>query len=186
VAERAPLLVDLAGPALARRRARAAPWLATLATLQTGYRRLLGSTARMVGDPLVRDWLTGMERASRQHEAAVGELYGALGLRPPVPPVLTGLAGALVSTARGVAGQVQGLLAGASGSAWRNLRQLQLANLDSMSGFAVVQQFGLAEGRPRVVEIAFPVVTEKGQQQLLLQELFLEFATDAVLSGRDV
>jgi hypothetical protein len=37
-----------------------------------------------------------------------------------------------------------------------------------------------------VVEIAFPVISKKSEQQLLLQELFLEFATDAVLTPGDV
>ncbi len=50
----------------------------------------------------------------------------------------------------------------------------------------VAEQLGLALGRPRVVEVAFRVVSEKSAHQLLLREVFLEFAADAVLHRRDV
>ena len=59
-------------------------------------------------------------------------------------------------------------------------------NLDSMSAFAVAEQLGLALGRPRAVDVAFRVVSEKSAHQLLLREVFLEFAADAVLHRRDV
>jgi hypothetical protein len=55
-----------------------------------------------------------------------------------------------------------------------------------MSAFGVAQQFGIALGRPQVVEITFPVISKKSEQQLLLQELFLEFATDAVFTPGDI
>jgi hypothetical protein len=181
-----PLLVDLDGPGLRRAQHRVGPWLATVGTLQAGYRSLLGDTVRLVGDPLVRDWLSGAEQTAREHERAVDDLFAAFDLSRPVPRGLPVLLGAVLGRAREVAGQLQGLVAGAGGAAWRNLRQLQLSNLDSMSAFAVVQQFGLAQGRPRVVEIAFPVVAAKSEQQLLLQELFLEYAADSVLRRSDV
>lgn len=186
MAERRALLVDLDATELARRRRRVGPWLANVATVQGSYRRLLVGTTRLVRDPLVREWLTGMADTARRHEEAVRDLYEAFDVQPPVPSAVVTVTGTVLGAARAVSGQVQGLLSGGSGAAWRNLRQLQLTNLDAMSGFAAAQQFGLAEGRPRVVEIAFPVVTEKSQQQLLLQELFLEFAADAVLGGSDV
>jgi hypothetical protein len=75
---------------------------------------------------------------------------------------------------------------GGSGAAWHDLRQLTLSNLDSMSAFAVAEQLGLALGRPRAVDVAFRVVSEKSAHQLLLREVFLEFAADAVLHRRDV
>ena len=59
-------------------------------------------------------------------------------------------------------------------------------NLDSMSAFAVAEQLGLALGRPRAVDVAFRVVSEKSAHQLLLCEVSLEFAADAVLHRRDV
>jgi hypothetical protein len=83
-------------------------------------------------------------------------------------------------------GTLDTLLAGGSGPAWRDLRHLTLSNLDSMSAFAVAEQLGLALGRPRAVDVAFRVVSEKSAHQLLLREVFLEFAADAVLHRRDV
>jgi hypothetical protein len=180
------LLVGLDERELRRSRIGVAPWLATVATLQTGYRTLLADTVPLIGDPLVRDWLAGLERTARDHEAAVDDLYAAFELPRPVPRALTAVVGAVLGRAREVAGQIQGLVAGGAGTAWRNLRELQLTNLDSMSAFAVAQQFGLAQGRPRVVDIAFPIVAHKSEQQLLLQELFLEYATDSVLRRGDV
>jgi hypothetical protein len=189
-AGRAPLMVELDEETMAAQRGKVTPWLVTVGTLQSGFRRLLAGTVPLVRDPLVRDWLGGMERSAEQHEAAVDELFAAFELRRPVPHLATTVAGAALGTARAVAGQLQGLAGGASGvvsgAAWRNLRQLQLSNLDSMSAFAVAQQLGLALGRPRVVEIAFPVVQKKSEQHLVLQELFLEFASDAVLRGRGI
>jgi hypothetical protein len=190
VAERTPLLLELDERTLAAQRAKVTPWLVTVGAVQSGFRRLLAGTVPLVQDPLVREWLSGMETSAREHEAAVDELFAAFDLQRPVPHLVSTVAGAVLGTARALAGQVQGLAAGASGAvsgaAWRNLRQLQLSNLDSMSAFAVAQQFGLALGRPRVVEIAFPVVEKKSEQHLLLQELFLEFAGDAVLRGRGI
>src|SRR4051794_26147367 len=52
------------------------------------------------------------------------------------------------------AGRPEGRIAGASSGVWRDLRELLLANLDAVSASAVAQQLGLAQGRPRVVEVA--------------------------------
>jgi hypothetical protein len=41
-------------------------------------------------------------------------------------------------------------------------------------------------GRPHAVDVVSRVVSEKSEQQLLLREVFLEFATDAVLYRGDV
>ena len=181
-----PLLVELDQATLAAQRERTASWLATLETLQTGYRQLLGRTVPLVGDPLVRTWLSEVHDAARRHEVAVDEIATALGVRPAVPHPLSALTGAVLGLGRELAGQVQGLVAGASGPVWRDLRQLTLSNLDSMSAFAVAEQLGLALGRPRAVDVAFRVVSEKSAHQLLLREVFLEFAADAVLRRRDV
>ncbi len=188
--ERTPLLLELDEWTLAAQRAKVTPWLVTVGAVQSGFRRLLAGTVPLFKDPLVREWLSGMEASAREHEAAVDELFAAFDLQRPVPHLVSAVAGAVLGTARALAGQVQGLAAGASGAvsgaAWRNLRQLQLSNLDSMSAFAVAEQLGLALGRPRAVDVAFRVVAEKSAHQLLLREVFLEFAADAVLHRRDV
>ena len=181
-----PLLVELDEATIGTQLERVGTWLRTVQTLQTSYRRLLGDTLPMVEDPLVRGWLTDLHGHARRHEAEVGRLYAAFDLSPGPSHALTALAGAVVGLGRELVGQVQGRLSGATGSAWRNLRQLTLSNLDSMSAFAVAEQFGLALGRPGAVDIAFRVVSEKSEHQLLLREVFLEFATDAVLYRGDV
>ena len=48
------------------------------------------------------------------------------------------------------------------------------------------EQIGLALGRPQAVDVAVRVVAEEGRHQLLLREVLLEFAADAVLYRRDV
>jgi hypothetical protein len=176
-----PRFTALEGATLDQQRGRVMPWLTTVATLQTAFRRLLGDTVPLVDDPLVTDWLSGMYRTAREHEDAVADLFAAFDLTPAAPG-MAGLLGTALGRAREIAGQVQGVLAGGRrGAAWRNLRQLQLTNLDALSGFAVVESLGLALGRPRVVEISFAVQGQKTQDQLLLRELFLEFAADAIL-----
>jgi len=61
-----------------------------------------------------------------------------------------------------------------------------LSNLDAISGFGVAEQLGLALGRPAAVDLARTVVEEKTAHQLLLREVFLELAPDAVLYRRGV
>jgi hypothetical protein len=66
------------------------------------------------------------------------------------------------------------------------MRTLLLVNLDAMGAYGVVQELGLALGRPAVVDVAFPIVTKKSEQHPLLQELYLEYAAGAVLDGGDM
>jgi hypothetical protein len=180
------LIVELDDATLGAQLERISSWLRTVETLQAGYRKLLGDTLPTIEDPLVRTWLTDLHRHARRHEADAAHLYATFGLSAQSPPLVPALAGAVLGLGRELVGQVQGRLSGASGEAWRNLRRLTLSNLDSMSAFAVVEQFGLALGRPRVVDVAFRVVSEKSEHQLLLREVFLEFAADAVLYRSDV
>jgi hypothetical protein len=59
------------------------------------------------------------------------------------------------------------------------------SSLDSTTGFAVTEQLGLTMGLPQVVDITFPILRQKTEQQLLLKECVLEVAHQAVLLGRD-
>jgi len=182
-----PQRVEFDADDLDTQRRRVGPWLTTVATLQTAFREMLGDTVPLVTDPLARSWLLGMLETARQHERAVDDLFAAFGLSPVAPSPVTAVAGAVLGRARELLGHVEGVLAGATrGAAWRNLRKLQLANLDALSGFAVAESFGLALARPRAVEISYAVQGQKTQDQLLLRELFLEFATDAVLYRGDI
>jgi hypothetical protein len=62
---------------------------------------------------------------------------------------------------------------------------LLLTNLDAISGFAVTEQLALALGNPAVTDITVPILTEKSEHQLQLQELLLELAANAILYHRD-
>ncbi len=182
-----PPTVQFDADDLDRQRERVGPWLSTVATLQTEFRKLLGDTVPLVSDPLATGWLSGMHETARKHETAVGDLFTAFEVTPVTTSPITTVAGAVLGRTRELLGTVQGIIAGAPrGGAWRNLRQLQLTNLDAMSGFAVAESFALALARPRAVQIAYEVQGQKMQDQLLLRELFLEFATDAVLYRGDL
>jgi hypothetical protein len=66
------------------------------------------------------------------------------------------------------------------------MRQLVLTNLDSINGFAVTEQIGLALGLPNVVNLVVPVIHEKTRHQVVLRECLLEMATNTVLYRRDI
>ncbi|HKN87624.1 MAG TPA: hypothetical protein VJV04_12245, partial [Nitrospiraceae bacterium] len=65
--------------------------------------------------------------------------------------------------------------------AWKDIRVLLIANLDSMGAFAVAEQLGMALGIPNIVDITFPIVHEKSTQHLLLQEYMLEMVSVSIL-----
>ncbi|MCM0674556.1 hypothetical protein NCC78_07635 [Micromonospora phytophila] len=183
-----PLLVELDHDTVTAHLDHVLPWLVTTRTLQSAYRKILEDTADEVGEPHIRAWLHEIAAPARQHEEAVADLYRAFGHQPPtatssrVTPVVATVLGA----ARELAGEAQGLVAGARGRAWRHLRMLMLSNLDAISGFAVAEQLALALGRPAVVDITVPIVADKTRHQLLIRECFLEMASNAILYRRDV
>jgi hypothetical protein len=180
----APLIIDADAGTIDAHLDRAARWLATTASLQSAYRQRLNRTLELIDEPRIRSWLTELDQAARRHEEVAAQLYGAFDRTRPATGTLRIVAGTAVGLARGVLGQVQGLAAGASGRAWRNMRVTLLANLDAISGFGVAEQLALALGRPAAVDLARPVVAEKTAHQLLLREVFLELAPDAVLYRR--
>jgi hypothetical protein len=163
---------------------RVEPWLTSSHTLQSAYCRLAEDVARRATEPHIREYLGEVAAAARRHESVFAPLRAAFGVSPQ-PAGTTPVVAAAVSTAREIAAQAVGRLSGARGGGWRGLRELLRSNLDSVSGFAVSEQLGLALGMPHVVELVFPVVQEKQTHQLLLQELFLEMASNAVLYRRD-
>jgi hypothetical protein len=160
-------------------------WLVTTALLQSTFRRLVDDVARGVDEPHIRTYLFDVSHSARDHETVVDELYAAFG-REPGRRRWVGQAGAAVlATARGGAGQVVGLLAGARSGSWRGMRELMRSNLDALSAYAVTEQLGLVLGVPEVIDLVVPVQQEKQQHQLMLKEYLLEMASNAVLSHRD-
>jgi len=181
-----PLIVDADPGTINAHLDRAAHWLATTAALQSVYRQRLHATAELIDEPRIRSWLAELDQAAGRHEDMVDQLYQAFDRTHPTPGSLRSVAGTAIGLGRGVLGQVQGLAAGASGRAWRNLRVTLLANLDAISGYGVAEQLGLALGRPAAVDLARPILTEKTAHQLLLREVFLELAPDALLYRRSL
>ena len=163
---------------------RVRPWLAATATLQTVFRRVSHQVADTVSEPHIRTYLGEVTETARRHEALVDELYPAFGV-PAVSRLAVAGTAAVASTGRQVAGQLVGRFSGAHGPGWRGMRVLLRSNLDAISGFAVTEQLALALGNPRVVDLVFPVLKEKKEHQLLIQEYLLEMASNAVLYQRD-
>jgi len=180
-----PLLLEIAPPTWPGVIRRVEPWLATVSTLQATYREMLEDTVPDVDEPHLRTYLEDLLAVARDHEAQIDDLYRAFGLEHGGSGAVK-VAATLVAKTRQAVGHVEGLAGGAKGSAWRKLRELLLSNLDAISGFAVAEQLGLALGNPGVVAVAFPIVEQKTEHQLLLREIFLEMAANAILYERDV
>jgi hypothetical protein len=180
-----PVLLELDGDTWSAQLDRVERWLATTRALQGGYRRLLESAVDDVEEPHVHTYLNDLLDVAREHEGAVDDLYRAFGREPADPGGLRSAAAGLLGAAREATGHVEGKVAGAASGPWRVVRELLLSNLDAIAGFAVAEQLGLALGVPAVVDVTFPVVRRKTQDQLLLQEYLLEMASNAVLRGKD-
>ncbi|NJC68522.1 hypothetical protein HC031_02110 [Planosporangium thailandense] len=178
-----PLLVELGERTWTGQLERVEPWLATTVVSQGAFRRMLEDTAYEVGEPHIRKWLGDMLDAAREHERLIDELYVAFRLDPARRPALGGASAALLAKAREIGAHVEGLAGGLRGGAWRKLRELTLANLDSTTAFGIVEQLGLALGIPLVVDLVVPVVGRKSQHQLVLRECLLEMAPKAILYG---
>ncbi|HEV7898510.1 MAG TPA: hypothetical protein VGP31_11770 [Planosporangium sp.] len=157
---------------------RSAEWLETATLLQATFRKMLEDTVDDVDEPHIRGSLDEVLDAARRHEGLISELYVAFS-RDRLPP---GQARAsMLARTRDVVAHVEGLAAGAPPGTWRKLRELALTNVDSTTGFAVVEQLGLAMGLPAVVDLVQPVIHEKTRHQMVLRECLLETATAAVL-----
>lgn len=180
------LLIEIDDAATTEARDRVKPWLAIVATVQSALREMLEDTVPNVNEPDLRDHLGVVLESAQQHENRIDDLYRAFGHEPAGNGVVGSTAATLMSKTRQAVGQVEGFAGGAHASNWRTLREIVLTNLDSISGFAVVEQLGLALGRPQVVDITFPIVHQKTEHQLFLQEALLEMAPLAILYRRDL
>jgi hypothetical protein len=180
------VLLDLDQETRSGQLARAERWLGTTRVLQSAYRGLLHGTVESVAEPHVRSALAELLDVARGHEDQIDDLYRALGREPQGAGALRTVGAGVLSRAREALGHLEGVAAGAAGGSWHDLRELLLSNLDAMSGFAVTEQLGLALGVPAVVDITLPITRRKTQDQLLLQEYFLETAAQAVLVDRDL
>ena len=180
-----PVLLELDGDSWSAQVDRVERWLATTRMLQSGYRNLLDSILDDVAEPHIKAYLTELRDVAREHEDRVDDLYRAFGREPGHPGAVRSAGATVLAKTRQVAGHLEGAAGGAASGPWRTLRELLLTNLDAIAGFAVTEQLGLALGVPAVVDVTFPVVRRKTQDQLLLQEYLLEMASNAVLRGKD-
>jgi hypothetical protein len=178
---RRPILLELDERTWTEKLERVEPWLATTRMLQSTFRRLLESAVGSVSEPHLHDELGPVLAAARRHEALVDDLWRGFGHEPAEREPF----GAAVSRTRRLVGQVEGPGGGARGGEWLMMRELMITNLDALGAFAVTEQLALALGRPAVVDIAVPVIEEKAEHGLLLREIMLEMATNAILHHRD-
>jgi hypothetical protein len=181
-----PLLLEIDDETRSGQLDRVERWLATTRVLQSGYRQLLDDTVDDITEPHLRAYLTELRDVAREHEDRVGDLYRAFGREPTQPGTLMSVGATLLAKTRQALGHMEGAAGGARTGSWRKLRELMLSNLDAIAGYAVTEQLGLALGIPAVVDVTFPVVRRKTQDQLLLQEYLLEMATNAILLDKDL
>ena len=180
-----PVLLELDGDSWSAQVDRVERWLATTRMLQSGYRDMLDSILDDVAEPHIKAYLTELRDVAREHEDRVDDLYRAFGREPGHPGAVRSAGATVLSKTRQVVGHLEGATGGAASGPWRILRELLLTNLDAISGFAATEQLGLALGNPAVTDITVPILTEKSEHQLQLQELLLEMAANAILYQRD-
>jgi hypothetical protein len=181
-----PILLELDEATWADWHERVRPWLATTATLQHAFAGLLERTVTEISESHWHHYLEEILESAREHEACVAQIHAAFGVEPAGHGTVRDAAGFVTSKTREVLAHVEGVVAGAHDGTWRKLRQLLLSNLDAIGAYGVVEQLGLALGRPAVTNLTVPILTAKGEHQLQLQECFLEFAANAILYDKDL
>jgi hypothetical protein len=162
---------------------RSAEWLETATLLQSTFRKMLEDTVDDVAEPHIRTWLGDMIVAARRHEGLINELYVAFS-RDRLPP--SEARASMLARMRDVVADVESRATRAPRGAWRKLRELALTNLDSTTGFAIIEQLGLAMGLPAVVNMMLPIIHEKTQHQMVLRECLLETAPKTILYRGDM
>lgn len=172
-----PILLELDEETWNTQLDRVETWLHNVLLLQTAFRQLAEDTVPKIHEPHIKQYIADIAAQAKEHEQTVDELYRVFD-RAPAPG--RKLSGTLLSKAREVIADVEGLAGGAAGG-WRDLRELLLTNVDSLGAFAIAEQLGLALGMPQVVDIIFPVVHAKWTAHLLLQEYMLEMGAKAIL-----
>lgn len=176
-----PILIDLDEVTWKEHVDRAGQWLGHVAMVQAEFRTLAVDTASKFHEPHLREQLTKVAEAAREHEARVAEMYRVIGREPGKA---ANLAGSAMGKAREALGGLVGSAAGAAGP-WRDLHQLFLVSQGSIGAFAVAEQLGYALGLPALASIAFDVSMEKYKHHRLIQEFVLEFASIAILYQSD-
>lgn len=172
-----PILVELDQESWNTWIERTTTWFDNVLMTQTTFRHLAEDTQDKVNEPHFKEFLKEIAETAKRHEEQAEALYRAIGRDPAAGRKLMGT---ILSKAQEMFGNLENMAGGAVGG-FRNVRQLMLANVDSMGAFAAAEQLGYALGLPEVANIAFAVENEKSKHQLLLQEIMLEMAAQAIL-----
>lgn len=172
-----PILVDLDERTWSEHLDRAASWFGNVLTTQARFRKLVDDTVGDIHEPHIRDYLAQIVDVAREHERAAEELYRLIGRDPSAGRKL---AGAGLAKADEATADLIGWAGGASGG-WKGIRRMLLTNLDAIGAFGIAEQLGYALGLPAIAELTFPIVNEKTEQQLLLQEYLLETGPVSIL-----
>lgn len=174
----APILVELGDRTWEEWLDRAESWFGNVLMSQRAFSDQLEDVIGKIREPHIKRYLEEMLDKERNHERRAEELFRVIGRKPASA---RRIGATLVSKARGVLADVQGIMGGAANGGWRELRELLVASMDAKGAFAIAEQIGLALGLPSIVDITFEVANEKTVHQLLLQEYVLEMAPMSIL-----
>lgn len=172
-----PILVELGEERWKELIDSVADWLRTVRLAQAAYRKLAEETAEAIADPRMKEAIARIVATAKAHEDRVDELCALIDREPPK---LAEMLGGIAGRARQGLGHLLGLAGGAPG-AWNDLRQLLLANLNAIGAFGAAEQLGLTLGLPELARISFEIVRDKSVDQLIIEELMLELAPQAIL-----
>jgi hypothetical protein len=158
-------------------------WFEHVLTTQMSLEIYLEKAIPMIVEPHIKEAITKIQHAARNHTAAAEGLFQAIqrssdGAKDRALALMN-------TTIQTSLFSFQDLLGGAIGS-WKEIHLLLFINQQAMGAFAVAEQLGLSVGMKEVVGIAFPVVHEKTMHQLLLQEYMLEMAPVSILYQENV
>lgn len=172
-----PILLELDDECRQEHFDRAEAWFKNVQLTQASFRQLLEDTVEKIKEPHIKDYLQTMLQHAQEHEEKAEALFAVIGRKPSNARKLVGN---ILGKSRKAWADVIAFGGGATGP-WQDLQQLYIANLNSMSAFAVAEQLGLALGIPEILDITFAVVSEKSNDQLLLQECALEMCSKSIL-----
>lgn len=172
-----PILIELGAETREAHYDRAEAWFKNVQLTQASFRQLIEDTVEKIEEPHIKDYLQTMLEHARNHEEGAEELFGVIKRKPSsVRPLM----GDMLGKGRQALADVIAFGGGATGP-WQDLQQLFISNHNSMSAFAVAEQLGLALGIPEILDITYPIVSQKSTDSLLLQECALEMCSKSIL-----
>lgn len=154
-----------------------AQWLGNTLMAQTAFHHLVQDTINKIQEPHIRRSLEEISVIAGNHIRKAEELFDIIHRDPHYFSQLGGVA---IAEFKETIGSIKGMLGGAGGD-WQMLHQLVLSNMNSLSAFAVVEQFGLLLGLPEIVNVTINVVHQKQTHELLLKEYMLEMASISII-----